>query len=107
MAHTESIRLFRETIELGKVLTNQVCTAIEETFYKEVINLHTSTVIDPLSGFLTWLFANYGDVDIDIIAEKAKKVLEIYYDLQSSITDIFELIQELEQMAITVNMPYT
>ena len=76
-------------------------------FYKEVINTHTNIVTDPLSSFLTWLLTNYGHIDSDIIAEEAKKVLEIYYDLQSSITDIFELIQELEQMAITVNMPYT
>ena len=107
MAHTESIRLFRETIELGKVLTNQVCTAIEETFYKEVVNLHTNTVTDPLSNFLTRIFTNYGDIDNDIIAEEAKKVLDISYDLQSPIINIFEPIQELEQVAIAGNRPYT
>ena len=44
-----------------------------------------------LSGFLTWLFTNHGDID-DIIAEEAKKVLEMYCNLQSPITDIFEPI---------------
>ena len=86
---------------------NQVCTAIEEKFYKKVINLHTITVTDPLSTFLTWLFTNYGDIDSDIIVEEAKKVLDFFYDLQSPITDIFEPIQELKKLDIAGNRPYT
>ena len=107
MAHTESIIFFRETVEPEQVFTNQVCTAIEETFYKEVVNPHTNTVTDSILGFLTWLFTNYGDIESDIIAEEARKIIENFYDLQIPITDIFEPIWELEQMAIADNMPYT
>ena len=53
MENMESIRIFRETVELEKNLTNQVCTTINETFYEEVINPRTNIVTDPLSGFLT------------------------------------------------------
>ena len=105
--NTEAIRVYRETVELEKTLINLTCTAIDETYYKERINPHTSTVTEPLSVFLTWLFTNYGDIDHDTIKEEEKRVSEITYDLQSPITDIFEPIQELEQLAIAGNRPYT
>ena len=53
LTHSESIRIYRETVELEKVLMNLTCNAMEETYYRERINPHTSTVTDPLSVFLT------------------------------------------------------
>ena len=86
---------------------NLTCNSIEETYYRERINPHTSTVTEPLSVFLTWLFSNYGDIDHDIIKEEEQRVSEIVYNLQSPITDIFDPIQELEQLAIVGSRPYT
>ena len=80
---------------------------MKETYYRERINPHTSTVTEPLSIFLQWLFTNYGDIDHDSIKEEEKRVSEIVYDLQKPITDIFDPIQELEQLAIAGNRPYT
>ena len=57
-------------------------------------------MIDPISVFITWLFTTYGDIDRETIKEEEKKVLDIAYDLQNPITDIFEPIQELEQLEI-------
>ena len=57
--------------------------------------------------FLPWIFYTYGDIDSDTVAEEAKKVLELSYDLQNPITDVFEPIQELKQLAIAGNGPYT
>ena len=91
--HAEGIRIFRETIELEKVLINLTCNALEETFYKERVNPQTNTVTEQLSVFLSWLFTTYGDIDSDAIGDTAKKVLELSYDLQNPITDIFEPIQ--------------
>ena len=45
--------------------------------------------------FLPWLFTTYGNIDRDTIKEEDKKVLEIVYELQNLITEIFEPIQEL------------
>ena len=53
LTHSESIRIYRETVELEKVLINLTCNAMEETYYWKRINPHTSTVTDPLSVFLT------------------------------------------------------
>ena len=100
LAHTEAIRVFRETVEVEKALLNQTCAALDDTYYKERISPHTNTVIEPLSTFLTWLFTTYGDIDREAIKTEEKKVLEITYDLQDPMTNIFEPIQELEQLAI-------
>ena len=107
LEHDESVRLFRESLELEKVLINITCNALEDTYYKERINPQTNTVTEKLSVFLSWLFDTYGDIDSDTIAIEAKKVLELSYDLQNPITDVFEPIQELEQLAIAGNRPYT
>ena len=45
--HTEAIRVYRETVELEKVLINLACKAMSERFYKERINPHTSTITEP------------------------------------------------------------
>ena len=105
--HAERVRVFRESVELEKVLVNQTCNALDETFYKERVNPATNTVTEKLSDFLSWLFTTYGDIDSDTIAHEAQKILEFSYDLQNPITDIFEPIQELEQLAIAGNRPYT
>ena len=80
--------------------------AIEDTYYKEQISPHTNTVIEPLfSVFITQLFTTYKDIDRDAISEEAEKVLEISYNLQDPMTNIFEPIQELEQLAIAGRRP--
>ena len=38
MQHAEEVRIFRETVELEKVLMNLTCNTLEETFYKERVN---------------------------------------------------------------------
>ena len=50
-AHAEAIRVFRETVELEKVLINLTCSAMAETYYKERVNPHTSTITEPISIF--------------------------------------------------------
>ena len=107
LAHTESVRVYHETVELEKTLINLTCNAIKDTYYRERINPHTSTVTEPLANFLTWLFSTYGDIDHDSIKDEERRVSEILYDLQNPITTVFEPIQELEQLAIAGNRPYT
>ena len=45
---------------------------------------------------MTWSFTTYCDIDYNIIKEEEFKVLDIVYNLQKSITDVFEPIQELK-----------
>ena len=106
-AHSAAARLYRETVELEKVLINQACKAMTETYYKERINPHTGTITEPLSVFLTWLFSTYGKIDHETIKEEEKRVSSLVYELQNPITDVFEPVQELEQLAIAGNRPYT
>ena len=68
---------------------------LEETFYKERGNTQTNTVTEQFSIFLSWLFTTYGDIDSDAIGDSAKEILELSYDLQNPITDIFDPIQQL------------
>ena len=52
LAHAEDVRVFRDTVELEKVLINITCNAVQDIYYKEHIKPHTSTVTDRLSLFL-------------------------------------------------------
>ena len=38
LAHAEVIRVFRDTVELEKVLVNITCNAVQDMYYKEHIN---------------------------------------------------------------------
>ena len=67
---------------------------MKDTYYKERVSPHTSTVTEPISVFI-WRFINYGEIDHDAIKEEENRVCEIIYDLCNSITDVFEPIQEL------------
>ena len=80
---------------------------MKDTYYKERVNPHTSTVTEPIPVFFTWLFTTYRDIDHDTIKEEEKHVSKIVYNLRNLITDVFEPIQELEQLAIVGNRPYT
>ena len=60
-----------------------------------------------MSVFITWLFTTYGDIDHDAISEEVDKVLEMSYNIQDPMTNIFEPIQDLEQLAVTDRRPYT
>ena len=42
---------------------------MKDTYYKECVNLHTSTITEPISIFM-WLFTTYGDIDHDTIKEE-------------------------------------
>ena len=86
LAHTEAIRVFFDTIESKKVLVNITYNAVQDTYYKERINPHTSTVTYRMSVFLPLLFTTYGNIDHDKIKEEEKKVLEIVYELKNPIT---------------------
>ena len=77
MAHAEVIRVFREMVEVEKDLVNLMCTAMKDTYYKERVNPHTSTVTEPISVFLTCLFTTNGDIDHDTIKEEEDHVSKV------------------------------
>ena len=52
LTHAEAIRVFRDTVELEKVLVSITCNAVQDTYYKERINPHTSTVTEEIPVFL-------------------------------------------------------
>ena len=107
LAHAEAIYIFRETVEAKKALMNQLCATISETYYKERVSPHTNNVVNPLSVFMTQLFTIYGDINCDIIKEEVANFLDITYDLQQPVMDIFEPIQRLEQLSIAEDKPHT
>jgi len=49
LASNDAIRIYRETVELEKILINLTCNAMKETYYRERITPHTSTFTEPLS----------------------------------------------------------
>ena len=49
----------------------------------------------------------YEIIDHDAIKEEGNNILEITYNIQKTITNIFEPIQELEQLVIAGNRPHT
>ena len=84
-----------------------MCNALEETFYKERVNHQTNTVTEQLSVFFSWIFTTYSNINSDTTGDTTTTVLELCYDLQNPITDIFKPIQKFVQLAIAKNRPYT
>jgi hypothetical protein len=103
--HKEAIRLFRETIDLEKVLKKQIVAAVNKDFLDELRNNATDNITQTVSEVLTHLFATYGQVDPDKLRKEEEKLETFVWNLRDPPIIFYNAIEELVGYAIAAGLP--
>ena len=78
--HKENIRLFRETIDVEKVLIKLIVGAVEPQYLKELRDNHTDTINNTVAEVLTFLFDRYGAIDSETLDDHEAEV-DLFFGL--------------------------
>ena len=105
--HKKAIKVFRETVDVEKALVKQLVAAVDSTYIKSLRNVTSNSITVPLHDVLDYLFTRYGQVEPDLLEETTEKVQWMDYSLSDPLITIFTKIEELEQLAIAANNPFT
>ena len=105
--HKESIRLFRETIDVEKALVKQVVAALEPQYLKRLRNNTTNAIDIPLHDVLDHLFERYGRVDADTLMDIEEKIKSSKYNPSDPLITFVNEIEELARLGTAANNPYS
>ena len=105
--HKLNLRIFRESIDVQKALIKQIVQAIEPKYLNSLRNRTTNTINISVQDILAHLMTRYGIVEDDTLGEKELQVREMLYDLLDPLVTLFSEIEDLEQLGIAANNPYT
>ena len=105
--HKESIRLFRETINVEKALIKQVVAALEPQYLKRLRNTTSNAIDIPLHNILDHLFERYGRVDADTLMDIEEKIKSSKYNPSDPLITFVNEIEELACLGTAANNPYS
>ena len=80
LEHKDSVRLYRETIDVEKALLKQLVAAIEPKYLKAFCNNVTNAIESSLVDVLQQLFTKYGEVVADNLDDLEAKVKQFTYN---------------------------
>lgn len=105
--HKEAKRVFREMVELEKLLLSQLRRAVPPQYLKQFVNHHSNNIQTPIPTILTALFQRYGKVTLDALQEAENKLKAQIFDITEPICNLFDQIEDLSEMATASDTPYT
>ena len=105
--HKESIRQYRETVDVKKALTKQIVQTNDPKYLNELRSRVTDTINDDVQAILGYLFQHYGIVEDNYLVERELKVSNMQYNLLQSLVMTYIDIEDLEQLGIAANNPYS
>jgi hypothetical protein len=103
----ENMRVYRETLDVGKALIRQIVAAIDSKYLKTLRNDNTNTITRPIPDVLTYLFNRYGKVTPDRLSQKELEVRSHVYNLQEPLVSLFDQVEDLKKLGDAAQMPYT
>ena len=105
--HKENIRLFRETIDVEKVLIKLIVGAVEAQYLKELRDHNTDTINDTVADVLAFLFDRYGEVDSETLDDHEAKVRSLFWTLSDPPVTLFNKVEDLVELADAARLPKT
>ena len=105
--HKETIRLFRETVDVEKVLIKLIVGAVEPPYLKELRDHHTDTINNTIAEVLTFLFHRYGEVDSETLDTHEAKVRSLFWNLSDPPVTLFNEVEDLVELADAARLPKT
>jgi hypothetical protein len=97
---------WREHDHVIKALRKQLISAIEEPFIRHLKDPNTAYNSIALETMLAYLFAEYGDIDDNALAENEKRLVEPW-DGVEQLENIFTRMHECIDFAEAAEQPYT
>ena len=104
---TESMRVYRESLDVRKALIRQIVAAIDPKYLKTLRNDDTNTITRSIPQILTYLFQRYGKVTPDRLNQKEVEVRAFVYSLQEPLVSLFDQVEDLKKLGDAAQMPYT
>ena len=105
--HKESIRFFRETVDVEKALKKQVVAALDPKFLDSLRDPTSNSIMVPIHEVLAHLFRRYGRVDADTLADIDEKVRTTQYNVSEPLVTVYNDIEELARIAVAADNPYS
>ena len=105
--HKENIRLFRETIDVEKVLIKLIVGAVEAQYLRELRDHNTDTINDTVADVLAFLFDRYGEVDSETLDDHEAKVRSLFWTLSDPPVTLFNKVEDLVELADAARLPKT
>ena len=105
--HKEAIQLFREVVDVEKSLIKQLVQAVPKVYIKPFRNQYSNSINIPLSSILNTLLTTYGKVQDDTLQEVTEKLRECIFDLSEPLVVLFNEVEYLKDLLITVDNEYT
>ena len=105
--HKDTIRVFREAIDVEKALTKQIVASVEGKYIGILRRPVTNTINADVPTILVHLFRNYGYVTPEVLAENTAAVKELQYSVKEPLVTVYNAIEDLKLLAKAANNPFT
>lgn len=105
--YRESIREWRETVDVEKTIVKQIVAALDPKYLKSLRNRLTNSITETIPKILRHLKDTYGVVPPDVLAEKEKIVRNIQYDLREPLNTFFDEVDDLRLLGVEARLPYS
>ena len=105
--HKESLRQYRETVDVKKALTKHIVQANDPKYLNALRNRVTNTINDDVQAILNYFFRRYGIVEDDYLADRELKVRDMQYNLLDPLVTMYNEVEDLEQLGIAADNPYS
>ena len=105
--HKKALSLFHQTIDLDNALKKQITDALDEPYYKDLKDPVTNSITHSIPYILQYLFTNFGDVESETLQKEAERVRTMKFSIQNQLTDLYQQIKDLEQLARATPTPFT
>ena len=103
----EAKRVFKEMLSVEKALLKQVSTAVPGMYLKPFRNKNSNTIDKPISDILDYLFARYGRVPQETLAEEHAKLVEKTFDISEPLVILYNEIDDLQDLAVAAKNPFS
>ena len=94
--HKESLRQYRETVDVKNALTKQIVQANDPKYLNALRNRATNMINDEVQAILSYLFQRYGLVEDHCLAERELKLRGMQYNLLDLLVMVYSNIEDLK-----------
>ena len=105
--YNEDLRLFREATAVEEALTKQLSDALPPHYLKKYRNVHSNKINTPIRDILGELFATYGAISDEELADKETTLKARIFDITQPLVELFNAVEELQLIATASSSPFT
>ncbi len=106
--HKDDMHVFTTCNGVDAALRQQIVAAIDDQYLSAIRNSTTNSITRPVYEIIfDHLYETYGEIDIDTLDEHAHRVRTMNYDAAQPINDVFTAVDDLLDVAVAADAPYS